>query len=269
MPFTFVPYAKSPTLDSAVIFAVLVVRLVQTLTLPLQRLFDAVRAVPSLIMTPPLTVDLYLSFRSPYSYLATKRLAAWQREYNLEIRLRPVLPLMVRRPDFFKNANPLLMSYVEKIDSPRVAEYLGLPFQWPNPDPVAVHLEDGVPTMDEEQPYIYRLTYLGVLAEERGRGVDFAEQVSKLIWTTDDWHRGYFLEEATRRAGLDLADMDAAVLHQTGRLKVEVDANQVALNAAGHWGVPTCVFDGEPFFGQDRLDMLLWRMRQKRLKQRD
>ena len=39
-------------------------------------------------------------------------------------------------------------------------------------------------------------------------------------------------------------------------------ANQRELEAAGHWGVPTMVFDGEPFFGQDRIDLLLWRMRQ-------
>ncbi len=40
-------------------------------------------------------------------------------------------------------------------------------------------------------------------------------------------------------------------------------APQNALNAAGHWGVPTLVFEGEPFFGQDRIDMALWRMKQK------
>ena len=37
------------------------------------------------------------------------------------------------------------------------------------------------------------------------------------------------------------------------------------LRAAGHWGVPTMVFEGEPFFGQDRFDHLVWRMAQKGL----
>jgi 2-hydroxychromene-2-carboxylate isomerase len=32
--------------------------------------------------------------------------------------------------------------------------------------------------------------------------------------------------------------------------------------------VPTLVFDGEPFFGQDRIDMCLWRMREKGLAPR-
>jgi len=31
--------------------------------------------------------------------------------------------------------------------------------------------------------------------------------------------------------------------------------------------VPTCAFRGEPFFGQDRLDVLLWRLRQNGLQE--
>jgi 2-hydroxychromene-2-carboxylate isomerase len=32
--------------------------------------------------------------------------------------------------------------------------------------------------------------------------------------------------------------------------------------------VPLFVFEGEPFFGQDRLDLLVWRMRQAGLQER-
>jgi 2-hydroxychromene-2-carboxylate isomerase len=44
--------------------------------------------------------------------------------------------------------------------------------------------------------------------------------------------------------------------------------NQAALEKAGHWGVPTMAFKGEPFFGQDRIDLLVWRLRQNGLKER-
>ncbi len=40
----------------------------------------------------------------------------------------------------------------------------------------------------------------------------------------------------------------------------DVEANQKALNDAGHWGVPTMVYEGEPFFGQDRVNTLRWRL---------
>ena len=51
-------------------------------------------------------------------------------------------------------------------------------------------------------------------------------------------------------------------------LHAEIAGNQDALEAAGHWGVPTLVFDGEPFFGQDRIDLAVWRMQQKGLVER-
>jgi len=47
-----------------------------------------------------------------------------------------------------------------------------------------------------------------------------------------------------------------------------VEANEAALDAAGHWGVPTMVFEGEPFFGQDRIDTLRWRLGQKEVPRR-
>ena len=52
------------------------------------------------------------------------------------------------------------------------------------------------------------------------------------------------------------------------RVDAEVAANQAALEAAGHWGVPTMVFEGEPFFGQDRFDVLVWRLKQRGLRKR-
>ena len=52
----------------------------------------------------------------------------------------------------------------------------------------------------------------------------------------------------------------------------EIDANitghQNSLQAAGHWGVPCLVFNGEPFHGQDRIDLAVWRMKQDGLKPR-
>ena len=55
-----------------------------------------------------LTVDLYWSFRSPYSYLATPRLRALARAYDVDIRVRPVYPLAIRTPDFFAELGVLL-----------------------------------------------------------------------------------------------------------------------------------------------------------------
>jgi 2-hydroxychromene-2-carboxylate isomerase len=48
----------------------------------------------------------------------------------------------------------------------------------------------------------------------------------------------------------------------------DIEANHAALDASGHWGVPTLVFNGEPFFGQDRIDTLRWRLEQSGVPKR-
>jgi hypothetical protein len=78
--------------------------------------------------------------------------------------------------------------------------------------------------------------------------------------------------------GQDVLDVVAGAERVTGALEDQepalpvalhpIEANQVDHEAAGHWGVPTCAFRGEPFFGQDRLDVLLWRLKQSGLQAR-
>ena len=220
-------------------------------------------------MSSTLQIDVFWSFRSPWSYLATPRLRDWQNEYHLEVRFRPVYPIAIRNPEFFGQVNPQWFSYFGT-DLPRVAEFLELPLAWPAPDPVASRPgQDGMPDYAVEQPHIHRLTRLGVLAQEAGRGIDFADQVSRLIWGgSKNWHQGNHLAEATARAGLDLKELDAKAAAEATRLETVIETNQADHEAAGHWGVPTCAFRGEPFFGQDRLDLLLWRLKKNGLQSR-
>src|SRR6185369_11991050 len=121
-----------------------------------------------------------------------------------------------------------------------------------------------------DQPYIYRLTRLGVEAARRGRGLPFIDQVSRLIWggKVDGWNEGSHLADATARAGLDLAELDAVVVRDATALDAVIAKNQEDHLAAGHWGVPTMVFEGEPFFGQDRVELLVWRLQQHGLSRR-
>jgi len=214
-----------------------------------------------------LAIDLYWSFRSPYSYLATGRIAVLARDYDLGVNVRPVYPLAIRVADFFEKVNPLWPMYLLR-DTTRIAEMLGIPFRWPRPDPIVQ--DYATRKVASEQPYIHRLTRLGVAAVERGRGLPFIDAVSRLIWSgeVDGWHEGDHLTRAAARAGLDLAELDAAIARQPERYEGMIEDNQRAHAAAGHWGVPTMVFEDEPFFGQDRLDVLEWRMRQRGLSRR-
>lgn len=208
-----------------------------------------------------LSFDCFWSFRSPYSYLLTPRLEALVRDEQVECRLCVVRPIAVRQASFFSNADPLWTSYLLR-DTMRTAEFLGMPYRWPRPDPVRI--DPATRTYPVEQPYIHRLSRLGQLAAERGRGLAFAGVVSRLIWdgATDDWHEGDHLARAVATIGLDLAEMDAVVAAEGERLAAAIEANEADQRAAGHYGVPLMAFGGEPFFGQDRFDQLVWRLRQ-------
>ena len=52
--------------------------------------------------------------------------------------------------------------------------------------------------------------------------------------------------------------MDAAIAD--GDHLDAIERNHEELEAIGHWGVPTMALRGEPFFGQDRIETLRWRL---------
>jgi 2-hydroxychromene-2-carboxylate isomerase len=213
-----------------------------------------------------LSVEVFWSFRSPYSYLATPRLLEIRDEYDLAINFRPVRPLAVRDAAFFERVHPNWPFYVVR-DVFRLAQMAGLPFAPPRPDPIVQDMATRVIAPD--QPYIGRLTRLGQAAVEQGDGLAFADRVARLIWGgTPNWHEGDHLAGAAAAAGLDWAALDAAERDEADRLDAVIAASEAAQAASGHWGVPLMVFDGEPFFGQDRIDVLLWRLGQHGLTRR-
>jgi 2-hydroxychromene-2-carboxylate isomerase len=214
-----------------------------------------------------LSIDLYWSFRSPYSYLATPRLRDLERECDVTINVRPVYPIALRYAEFFEHVHPLWAPYLMR-DTIRIAELQGLPYRWPRPDPVLI--DPATRKAATNQPYIHRLTRLGCAAVEAGRGMPFLYEVSRAIWSglNTDWHLGDHLAKASARAGLDLVELDSKIEKDPERYEAIIRANQAAHEAAGHWGVPTMVFENEPFFGQDRIEMLVWRMKQKGLSPR-
>ncbi len=218
-------------------------------------------------MSAAFDVDLYWSFRSPYSYLALDRVKRMAADYGVVWHVRIVYPLAVRKPEHFARLDPLARPYFYR-DCVRVAEYLGLPFRRPEPDPIA---QDPV-TLEiaPQQPHIRRLTLLGAEATLRGRALEFIDEVSRLLWNGEvsGWDRGEHLALAAQRAGLNLADMERAIAADPAARESLIEHNQAAQRAAGHWGVPMFVYAGEPFFGQDRMDMLLWRMQRNGLRRR-
>ncbi len=219
----------------------------------------------SVIMT--LETELFWSFRSPYSYLATQRYADIADRYDLHIKLRPVYPLAIRKPNFFEQNHPNWLGYTMR-DMMRVAQFHNIEFSIPSPDPIVQNMTTR--EIASEQPYIFRLTRLGQIAARRGQSLNFCNNVSKLIWGgVKDWDKGDHLRNAAADVGLDFDAMHSEATDDAEKLDAEIAENQVSLEASGHWGVPTLVIKNEPFFGQDRIEMALWRMKQLGLKPKE
>ncbi len=208
-------------------------------------------------------LEIYWSFRSPYSYLAIDRLAAIKREYDVDIDFRPVRPLTMREPDFFKRGRKQFLPYLLK-DAPREAERLGVPFGPPDPDPIRMDMASG--KVDPEQPVMTMLMGLAVAATMTGAGIEFAQAVGRSIWGGKaNWHEEAALAETVKQAGLDLSDLKDWAENNKARTEETIARNE-ARQLEHHWGVPLMVFDGEPFFGQDRIDSLIWRLDHRGLK---
>jgi 2-hydroxychromene-2-carboxylate isomerase len=214
-----------------------------------------------------LSVDLFFSFRSPYSYLALPKTLQLIADYDATVNLRLVYPLAVRVPGFFKRANPQFARYVV-LDSSRVAKHDNIPFRFPRPDPIVQNM--ATLEVAEHQPYIHRLTRLGAAAQLDSRSLSFVDAISRVLWdgTVKGWNEGDHLARAADAAGFNLAAMDAAITADPDRYEKVIADNEQAHAASGHWGVPTFVFENEPFFGQDRIELLIWRMESRGLTRR-
>jgi 2-hydroxychromene-2-carboxylate isomerase len=213
-----------------------------------------------------LRFDLYYSFRSPYSYLATPQIAALCTRYDLACDVKVVRPIAVRIPGFFEQVNPLWPPYLMR-DTYRISQRLGIPYGWPRPDPIVMTSRTEVAA---EQPHIMRISRLGVAAVEAGRGLEFLVEAGRVIWsgTVQNWNEGEHVAGALTAAGLDAAAAEARIAAEAERIDAVIAANETAQTQAGHWGVPLLVFEGEAFFGQDRIEDLVWRMKQHGLAER-
>lgn len=209
-------------------------------------------------------VDLYFSFRSPWSYYGVWQMYDLQKSYDMQVNLLVVNPIYIRYNEFFDRAHEKWRPYF-LTDLLRYSEYRGIPIGLPRPDPINVELP-----ADDPGHLVHVLTPLGLAASAAGRGLAFAREVSAIVWDgqVDGWDQGEHLAQAAARAGLSLPELQQWVSDNASVWKQQLADNDAALEEH-HWGVPTMVFRGEPFFGQDKIELLLWRMQQQGLQVRD
>lgn len=205
-------------------------------------------------------VEAYLSVQSAYCYLAAPRLQALAREPGIVVRVRLVRPGVLRFPDAYDGRGDMEATYFRQ-DVARTAAYLGLSYAEANPAPAIFAGGSFWRAAPGPQTRFWALMDLLLAAGEGADGLTAYATAMGLIWGgTAGWDREDRLPRALAEVGLDPGALATSAAATQGELRARLDANDAALLAAGHWGVPCCVHDGEPFYGQDRLPQLAWRL---------
>jgi 2-hydroxychromene-2-carboxylate isomerase len=228
----------------------------------------------------PLKADVVWSMRSPYSYLALQRLVWLNSNYNVDLRIRIQLPIAVRSTKGGSGSGGGVFALWYKLtntmwDTVRTAEFEGVPFKWPSADPIwqTIHPPHGdgweYVHPAAKQPYIFWIVRLGNYCELMGKSVDYVNQVSTLIWGdhADHWP-DYVKERFNRIDGLDYDEAIKFIQENPDKIDAVWQENAKFATQSGHGGVPLMVFNGEPFFGQDRFYQFYSRLRRNGLTRR-
>ncbi len=193
------------------------------------------RELADIVVPDGQVLDVYFSFRSPYSYLALQRIQALQESSGLRYRLRPILPMVKRGLAVPRSKRLEIVK-----DTAREARRYKIPFG---------NLVDPLDAVEE-------LLGLFVRAEASGCAMRFSLAVFRAAWAggvdlTDERLR----ENLLREQGLALSTPCTDAQLEAGKaLALE---NRERLTALDLWGVPSFHIKGYKSWGQDRLVLLL------------
>jgi 2-hydroxychromene-2-carboxylate isomerase len=177
-------------------------------------------------------VHWYLSFRSPYTWLAANRVKSIADAHGAELKLRFVLPMVMRSLP----VPAVKRRYITR-DAAREARRLGVPFG-KIVDPVGEPVE--------------RAYSLLPWAREQGRGFAYVESFLRNVWSEGvDAGSDAGLQRIVEQSGLDWAAAHPLIGNDGWR--AEAETNRQELLSLGHWGVPSFRVGDTAVWGQDRL----------------
>lgn len=200
-------------------------------------------------------VDLYFSFRSPYSYLILPRMLKLKNESNINVNFKLVYPIAIRMPEWFEKKN-IFFFLSTMSDFKKKAKLLNMPLNLPvKPDPIKQNIFTA--KIAKDQPYIFDICHMGQEMTNRGHGLEFAQKLSTTIWTEKDWNKEENIAEILLGFNVELAEIKETIKKNENELIKQIEQNQADQLEAGHHGVPLSVYKGNYFFGQDKFDDLI------------
>jgi 2-hydroxychromene-2-carboxylate isomerase len=180
----------------------------------------------------PAPIDFYFSLRSPYTAIVAERVFNLGRLTGAPVRLRYVLPMVMRGLSVPKNKRMYIA-----LDTAREAFERNIPFGRLN-DPLGRPTERGLSLM----PY----------AEREGRGQLYVLSFLRGVWAEGlDAGGDRGLRIIVERSGLSWAQAQVELKKDAWRKTAE--ENRLELFSVGLWGVPSFRVDDLTVWGQDRL----------------
>jgi len=180
-------------------------------------------------------LDFYFSFRSPYSYISLARVFALEEKYNIELNIKPVLPMVMRGLPVPRQKG----LYIVK-DTARIARNIKVPFGKIS-DPVGKGVENCMAL------YQY--------VKDKGKEKEFLISATSGCWSESLNLANYKdLKKVISRIGLNFDE--AKNLLKKDDWKEMTSKNQKDLENLGLWGVPSFHYKGLSFWGQDRISFL-------------
>ncbi|MFB4202535.1 2-hydroxychromene-2-carboxylate isomerase [wastewater metagenome] len=188
-------------------------------------------------------LEIFFNFRSPYCYLASKRMFHLLDDFHVRLVWRPLGGWHGRSPpERAKRKMP-----IARQDVRRFARRMGIPV---NPPPTSTD-----PT---------RAAAGSLLAEERGLLRAYTVETMRAEWAEGrDIGEPAVLRAVADRIGLDPEALIAAADDPARR--EHLDANWAVADERGAFGVPTFAVGDEIFWGQDRIDFVVEHLRELRL----
>lgn len=188
-------------------------------------------------------IDFYFDFSSPYGYLLSEKIDELAVRHGRQVRWHPILLGVIfqstgaRPPVDGSSSKSRYMLH----DFHRSARHLGVPYNPPSRFPL--------PTQNAARTYYWLHTQDCALARA------FAHAIYRAFFFDDrDISTPETVLDVAAKLGVDREQLNAAL--QTPVIKARLkDACDHAL-AAGVFGSPHVIIDGEAFFGADRLPQI-------------
>ncbi|MEM1397990.1 MAG: 2-hydroxychromene-2-carboxylate isomerase [Pseudomonadota bacterium] len=189
------------------------------------------------------SIDYYFALQSPWSYLGLERLRSFAERSGSAINYKPM-----KLATIFGETGGLPLA---KRSKERQAYRMMELERWRFFLDVPLKLEPKVFPVDETLAAHTVLAALDGGAKEIG---DLCEAFHAVVWTRDeDLSDVAVVRSAVERAGFDVSLVDTA---KGADLDAVYEAHTRDAIAAGVFGAPSYVIEGEVFWGQDRLDFV-------------